>query len=160
MKNDLIKHPSHYTQCKYECWDVYCDVLQGKTIPCDVAALVSNAFKYLWRCDCKAGDYGKNQEQKNVEDLKKVLMYLNKAITRVPDTEITPPENISYKYDFDDVAKEVFDNKNFSKENIDLLKSAFDLIWHIGDTCEKTVIQSLKDAVVKVDTVVKGLTNV
>ena len=45
MKNDVVNHPSHYTQGKYECIDVIEDLGANYHI--------GNAIKYLWRAGKK-----------------------------------------------------------------------------------------------------------
>lgn len=65
MKNDVVNHPSHYTQGKYECIDIIEDLGANYHI--------GNAIKYLWRA-------GKKDPTKTIEDLKKAVWYINRYI--------------------------------------------------------------------------------
>lgn len=68
-KTDMVNHPPHYTQGKYECIDVIFDVLSQYKDP--VAAwLTGQIIKYIWRWPFKNG----------VEDLKKIRFYLDRLI--------------------------------------------------------------------------------
>ena len=69
MKNDdMVNHPAHYTNGKFEC----IDVIKEATQQCEKfeAYLVGTILKYIWRFKLKNG----------VEDLKKARWYLNKLI--------------------------------------------------------------------------------
>jgi hypothetical protein len=63
MTDDNVNHPSHYTQGKIEVWDFIVDQKMDYLRGC--------ALKYICRAPYK-DDY--------VEDLKKAIAYLNKAI--------------------------------------------------------------------------------
>lgn len=64
---DNVHHPDHYNKGPIECWDVMEQVygIQETMVFCKL-----NAFKYLWRCDCKNG----------TEDIKKAKTYLEKYL--------------------------------------------------------------------------------
>ena len=67
---DPVEHPYHYTQIPgVECIDVtqYHDFCTG------------NAIKYLWRAGLKKSA-GKTDLEKEIEDLKKAIWYINKRI--------------------------------------------------------------------------------
>lgn len=67
-QKEMVNHPSHYKNNKYECIDIMLDVFgKDKT----VAFCELNAFKYLWRSDNKGTD---------IQDKKKAIWYLNKYI--------------------------------------------------------------------------------
>lgn len=64
---DVVNHPSHYTQGGIECIDA-----MKSAFGADEVAIYSKiaAFKYIWRCEHKNG----------LEDVKKAVWYLNKYI--------------------------------------------------------------------------------
>lgn len=65
---DQVKRPAHYTKGDIECWDavdVAVSNLQGGT-----ALHIGSAIQYLWRW----------KEKNGVEDLKKAIVYINRAI--------------------------------------------------------------------------------
>lgn len=64
---DMVNHPSHYNQGKYECIDVMVETF-GKEATMDFCLL--NAFKYVWRTGEKNG----------AEDVKKADWYLHKYL--------------------------------------------------------------------------------
>ena len=68
LSGDMVNHPSHYKNNKYEAIDIMLDVFgKDKTLAfCEL-----NAFKYLWRADNKGTD---------IQDKKKAIWYLNKYI--------------------------------------------------------------------------------
>jgi len=73
-KIDLVNHPPHYTQhpSGIECIQVtehynFC---------------VGNAIKYLWRNGLKVEE-GKGDKEKQIEDLKKAVWYVNREIERL-----------------------------------------------------------------------------
>ena len=71
---DNVEHPSHYTShpSGVECIDItepYC-------------FCVGNAIKYLWRAGLKQ-DADKTEVEKEVEDLKKAIWYINRRITQL-----------------------------------------------------------------------------
>ena len=67
-KKEMVNHPSHYKNNKYECIDVMLDIF-GKDKTAAFCEL--NAFKYLWRANNKGTD---------IQDKKKAIWYLNKYI--------------------------------------------------------------------------------
>lgn len=66
-ENDVVNHPSHYTQGGIECIDAMEAAFGAQELAayCKIAA-----FKYIWRCVHKNG----------LEDVKKAVWYLNKHI--------------------------------------------------------------------------------
>jgi hypothetical protein len=71
QKKDNVNHPSHYTShpSGVECIDIvrhYCFA-------------VGNAIKYLWRAGLK-GDASMTSKEKEIEDLKKAIFYINDRI--------------------------------------------------------------------------------
>lgn len=71
ISTDNVNHPEQYTKhpSGIECIDIakYYDFCIG------------NAFKYLWRAGLKK-DASLEDKQKEVEDLKKAIWYINKKI--------------------------------------------------------------------------------
>ena len=65
--NDVINHPSHYTQGSVECIDAMKSAFGAEELAvyCKIAA-----FKYIWRCERKNGS----------EDIKKAVWYLKKYL--------------------------------------------------------------------------------
>ena len=65
--NDVINHPSHYTQGSVECIDAMESAFGAAELAvyCKIAA-----FKYIWRCERKNGS----------EDIKKAVWYLKKYL--------------------------------------------------------------------------------
>ena len=66
--NDIIKHPSHYTDGSIETWDFIKDK--------NLNYFLGNAVKYISRA-------GKKDPNKYVEDLQKAIAYLQKEIENV-----------------------------------------------------------------------------
>lgn len=66
-ENDVINHPSHYTQGGIECIDAMKSAFGAAQLAvyCKIAA-----FKYIWRCEYKNG----------AEDVKKAIWYMNKFL--------------------------------------------------------------------------------
>ena len=67
-QKEMINHPSHYKNNKYECIDVMLDVFGKEKV---LAFCELNAFKYQWRANFKGTD---------IQDKKKAEWYLNKYI--------------------------------------------------------------------------------
>ena len=69
--NDVVNHPSHYTQGGIEC----IDALEAATVGLTgiEAVCTANAIKYLWRWKFKNG----------AEDIRKAIWYLNKLLSKV-----------------------------------------------------------------------------
>ena len=68
MSNDIVNHPSHYTDGKIE----VIDFIEQKNLNFHRG----NAVKYIARA-------GKKDPAKEVEDLRKAVWYLNREITRL-----------------------------------------------------------------------------
>ena len=66
--NDMVNHPSHYTQGGIECIDALKAATVSKTGI--EAVCTANAIKYLWRYEEKNG----------VEDVKKARWYIDRLI--------------------------------------------------------------------------------
>ena len=66
-ENDVVNHPSHYTQGGVECIDAMKSAFGADELAvyCKIAA-----FKYIWRCERKNGS----------EDVKKAIWYLQKFL--------------------------------------------------------------------------------
>lgn len=69
--NDMVNHPSHYTQGGIECIDAITAATVGKTGI--EAVCVANVVKYLWRYEEKNG----------LEDVKKARWYLEHLINEL-----------------------------------------------------------------------------
>ena len=67
-QKEMVNHPEHYYNGKFECIEVMLDVFDKDKVA-DFCEL--NAFKYLWRADNKGTD---------IQDKKKAIWYLNKYI--------------------------------------------------------------------------------
>lgn len=67
-KEDPVNHPEHYETNGIECFDAI-EASQGDFAAVNFA--VCNAFKYIWRNQHKGAQ---------IQDLKKAVWYLNKAI--------------------------------------------------------------------------------
>lgn len=73
--NDMVNHPSHYTQGGIECIDAITAATVGKTGI--EAVCVANVVKYLWRYEEKNG----------LEDVKKARWYLERLINELSEGE-------------------------------------------------------------------------
>lgn len=75
-ENDVVNHPSHYTQGGIECIDAMESAFGAARLAvyCKIAA-----FKYIWRCEYKNG----------AEDVKKAIWYLNKFLELKGDADDT-----------------------------------------------------------------------
>lgn len=71
VTNDMVNHPSHYTQGGIECIDAITAATVGKTGI--EAVCVANVVKYLWRYEEKNG----------LEDVKKARWYLERLINEL-----------------------------------------------------------------------------
>lgn len=73
-KMDMVNHPKHYTSdpSGIEC----IEITRHRNFN------VGNAFKYLWRAGLK-DDPSKSMLQKQVEDLRKAVFYINDEIARL-----------------------------------------------------------------------------
>jgi hypothetical protein len=70
--NDIVNHPSHYTQGKIECIDYITDK--------QLNFCRGNAIKYITRA-------GHKDPNKEIEDLEKAVFYLNYEIKRLKEKE-------------------------------------------------------------------------
>lgn len=68
LSEEMVNHPSHYKNNKYECIDVMLDIFGKEKV---LAFCELNAFKYQWRANFKGTD---------IQDKKKAEWYLNKYI--------------------------------------------------------------------------------
>ena len=75
-ENDVVNHPSHYTQGGIECIDAMESAFGAAQLAvyCKIAA-----FKYIWRCEYKNG----------AADVKKAIWYLNKFLELKGDADDT-----------------------------------------------------------------------
>ena len=71
MNNDAVNHPNHYTDGKIE----VISFIEDKNLNYHRG----NAIKYI----CRAG---KKNKEKETEDLKKAIWYLNREIERMRDS--------------------------------------------------------------------------
>lgn len=78
QKEDKVNHPSHY--CSHpsgvECIDIaryYC-------------FSIGNVFKYIWRAGLKI-EKGMNDKEKEIQDLKKAIFYLNDRIKQLENAK-------------------------------------------------------------------------
>lgn len=71
IMEDMVNHPSHYTQGGIEC----IDALEAATINLKgiEAVCTANAIKYLWRWKEKGG----------IEDLEKSKWYIDRLIKKI-----------------------------------------------------------------------------
>lgn len=74
FSEDNVNHPSHYKQYSQEVIDTIEEVTSQ--YPGAVGYLVGNAIKYIFRAPFKGN---------NVEDLKKAVWYLNRAIEKLEE---------------------------------------------------------------------------
>lgn len=75
MVDDVVNHPSHYTQGGIECIDAITAATVGKTGI--EAVCVANVVKYLWRYE----------EKNRLEDVKKARWYLERLINELSEGE-------------------------------------------------------------------------
>lgn len=68
MNKEMVNHPAHYSQGKYECIDVMVQNY-GKEATMDFCKL--NAFKYMWRLGHK---------DEEAQEIGKIKWYLNKYL--------------------------------------------------------------------------------
>ena len=73
---DMINHPPHYNQGKYETLDVILDVVDQ--LPGKQAVLVGNIIKYMSRYHFKNG----------VEDVEKARFYINRLIELLDEEDV------------------------------------------------------------------------
>lgn len=70
MANDMVNHPSHYTDGKIEVIEYIEDKKLGYCL--------GNAIKYISRA-------GKKDKSKEIEDLKKAVWYINRRIKELQE---------------------------------------------------------------------------
>lgn len=75
MENDAIKHPTHYTNRKHECWDEMAAVFGKEAV---ITFCKLNVWKYRYR----AGSKGSREE-----DLAKADRYMDKMISLQSELE-------------------------------------------------------------------------
>ncbi len=69
-KEDMVNHPSHYTQGEIECIEVIKYINDKLNILGYKGYCLGNFIKYIWRCNFKNG----------WEDIDKAIFYLNELI--------------------------------------------------------------------------------
>ena len=86
-ENDKVNHPSHYTThpSGVECIEI--------TRHYDFC--IGNAIKYLWRAGLKSEE-GYTDTQKEVEDLKKAIFYINDKIKMLENLRLMFPTLILF----------------------------------------------------------------
>ena len=70
-KEDMVNHPSHYTQGEIECIQVIQYINDKLNILGYQGYCLGNFIKYIWRCNYKNG----------WEDINKAIFYMNKLLT-------------------------------------------------------------------------------
>ena len=70
-KEDMVNHPSHYTQGEIECIEVIKYINDKLNMKGYQGYCLGNFIKYIWRCNYKNG----------WEDIDKAIFYLNKLLT-------------------------------------------------------------------------------
>lgn len=85
--NDSVNHPNHYCEGRrYEPWDVIVDW--------QLDYLTGSAVKYLSRA-------GRKDPNKEVEDLRKAVAYIEKRIEVLESRKSSDSDNPIYEDDFD-----------------------------------------------------------
>ena len=70
-KEDMVNHPSHYTQGEIECIEVIKYIHDKLHTKGYEGYCLGNFIKYIWRCNYKNG----------WEDIDKAIFYLNELLT-------------------------------------------------------------------------------
>ena len=70
-KEDMVNHPSHYTQGEIECIEVIKYINDKLNMQGYEGYCLGNFIKYIWRCNFKNG----------WEDIDKAIFYLDKLLT-------------------------------------------------------------------------------
>ena len=70
-KEDMVNHPSHYTQGEIECIEVIKYINDKLHMEGYEGYCLGNFIKYIWRCNFKNG----------WEDIDKAIFYLNELLT-------------------------------------------------------------------------------
>ena len=71
QKEDMVNHPSHYTQGEIECIEVIKYINDKLHTEGYEGYCLGNFIKYIWRCNFKNG----------WEDIDKAIFYLNELLT-------------------------------------------------------------------------------
>lgn len=69
-EEDVVNHPAHYENDKYQCIEVMEDIYGTEAV---MNFCICNAFKYIWRFQKKNG----------IEDIRKAQWYINKYLELV-----------------------------------------------------------------------------
>lgn len=96
MKNDVVNHPAHYTDGKYECIDFIESWGLGFHL--------GNAVKYITRA-------GKKNPEKTKEDLEKAIWYVKRARTYTDHFLCYPTRMLDEKNERISVYDYVFDKR-------------------------------------------------
>ena len=75
-KEDMVNHPSHYTWLKEKCGIEVIDITRHLDFD------IGNAVEYLLRAGHKK-DSSLSDNQKEIEDLKKAIFYINDKIKQI-----------------------------------------------------------------------------
>ena len=75
-KEDMVNHPSHYTWLKDKCGIEVIDITRHMDFD------LGNAIKYILRAGHKK-DSSLSDNQKEIEDLKKAIFYINDKIKQI-----------------------------------------------------------------------------
>ena len=70
-KEDMVNHPSHYTQGEIECIEAIKYINNKLQMKGYEGYCLGNFIKYIWRCNFKNG----------WEDIDKAIFYLNELLT-------------------------------------------------------------------------------
>ena len=76
VKGDAVNHPSHYTWLKEKCGIEVIDITRHMDF------CLGNAIKYILRAGHKQ-DASLSNNQKEIEDLKKAIFYINDRIAQI-----------------------------------------------------------------------------
>ena len=76
--NDNVNHPAHYTS--------HPSGVECITITRHYCFAIGNAIKYLWRAGLKQEE-GITDRQKEIEDLRKAVWYINDRIKQLENTK-------------------------------------------------------------------------
>lgn len=77
-KEDRVSHPSHYTWLKEKCGVEVIDITRHFNFD------IGNALKYLLRAGHK-DEEGYTTKEKQIEDLKKAIFYINDELRQIED---------------------------------------------------------------------------
>ncbi len=127
-KNDIVNHPSHYTDGKIEVIDFIDDKKLGFCL--------GNAVKYISRA-------GKKDPTKEIEDLEKAIWYINHHIKNLQNKQQTLGNSKEIADKVDKIAytpirglrakintvDDIIPTKELTKTGIDKLKEEEDKMW-------------------------------